>query len=34
VCDQSRPNCLRNSPLARCSVLRRLAGRFSPARLM
>jgi hypothetical protein len=25
---------LRNSPLARCRILRRLAGRFLPARLM
>ena len=32
--DQSRPNCLRNSPLARSKVLRRPAGRFLPARLM
>src|SRR5437588_4939451 len=32
--DQSRPNCLRSSPLARCNVLRLLAGKFLPARLM
>jgi hypothetical protein len=31
--DYSRPKALRSSAFARCSVLRRLAGKFLPARL-